>query len=288
MNKNSIGKISLLVCSIIFGFTYSFLNRIGQYIEPFMVNAIRFMLSSLCLLPFIFKRKDSEPVFEYVKAGSIAGAMLVIGSFTQQLATKYSSPGKIGFIVSLYIIFVPILNYFIFKKRINFLTLISIVVAIFGLVILCDIKDFTLQIGDILCLICSILYAAQILYVDRCADKLDPIKFTFAEFIGTGIFSFVGVLIFEAISFNGIENVIFDFVFVSIVSGCLGYLLQVIGQKYTENTIASMIMSLESVFAIVAEFLILNQIMSIKELLGCLIMFIGVILCIKANKNNVK
>lgn len=253
-----------------------------------MVNSIRFLLSGLCLLPFIFNRKDNEPVYEYVKAGSIAGAMLVIGSFTQQLATKYSSPGKIGFIVSLYIIFVPILNYFIFKKKINFLTLISIVVAIFGLVILCDIRDLTLQLGDTLCLICSVMYAAQILYVDRCADKLDPIKFTFAEFVGTGFFSFIGVLLFEPINVIGIENVILDFIFISIVSGYLGYLLQVVGQKYTENTIASMIMSLESVFSIVAELIILNQIMSIKELLGCLIMFVGVILCIKANKNNVK
>lgn len=288
MNKNALGKICLLVCSIIFGFAYSFQHRVGEYIEPFMVNAIRFLISSICIFPFVLKRKENVSTKVYVKVGFMTGLLLFVGNYTQQLATKYSSPGKIGFIVSLYIIFVPILNYFFFKKKINFLTLISISLAIFGLVILCNITDLNFKLGDILSLICAILYAAQILYVDRYADTLDPVKFAFAEFIGTGVMSFIGALIFEPISVAGIENVIVDILFIGVVSGCLGYFLQILGQKFTDNTIASMIMSLESVFAVFAEFVLLGQLLSKKELLGCLIMFVGVILCIKANKNNVK
>lgn len=284
MNRNIAGKICLLLCSIVFGLSYVFMNEISQYIEPFSTNTIRFTVGAICLFPFIFK-KDTIALKEYVKTGFSVGALLVFASYCQQLATLYSSPGKIGFIVSLYIVFVPIINLIFFKRKINILQALSIVIAIIGLVVLCDIKDFSFKPGDILSIITSIIYAAQILYIDRKADYLDPIKFTFSEFVGTATFSLIGSLLLESFSFSSIQYCIRPLAYISVIACGLGYTLQVFGQRYTDNTIASMIMSLESVFSVIGAFLIQGTMLSIKELIGCAIMFVGVILCIKFNKN---
>ena len=284
MNKDIVGRVSLLLCSIFFGLSYVFLNKVSLFIEAFSVNTIRFFIGSICLLPFIFK-KDSIPAKEYVKAGFISGSILVLGSYAQQLAQTYSSPGKIGFIVSLYIIIVPILNLFVFKKRINILTISSIFITIIGLIVLCDIRDFNIKFGDTLSILCSISYAIQILYVDSKADYLDPIKFTFAELLGTGLLSLIGSVFMESFTFSSIKLCFWPLMFSSVISVGLGYTLQVYGQKFTDNTIASMIMSLESVFSVIGTIFIQGIMLSNKELIGCAIMFAGVILCIRANKN---
>lgn len=283
MNKNLLGKICLLVVSISYGFSYAFQDMLSDVISPFNTSLVRYAVGAICLFPFALK-KDKTHHFNYLKSGLFVGLILAIGSYTSQLSCKYAPAGKVGFIVSMYILFVPVINYVLFKKKINILTIVSIIGSIIGLFILCDITTFSISITDFIPVITALCYAVQIVYVDRCVEGMDAVKFTFYEFIGSIFFSIIGILCFESFEFKAYSQAIFPLAYIGLISGALAYTLQSFGQKYTDNTLASMIMSLESVFSIIGGYLILNEQLTTFQYVGCAIMFVSVLICIKANK----
>ena len=203
---------------------------------------------------------------------------LASASIFQQMGIVYTTAGKAGFITALYILIVPILNLVFFKKRSTLAVWIAVLLGIVGMYLLCMNDGFSLSQGDTLILICAFLFSGHILCCDYFVSKCNPIRMSAIQFVTTAAISWVVAFIFETPSPEKIISAIIPILYCGIISGGVGYTLQIVAQKHTDPTIASLLMSLESVFAVIAGALILNEIMSLRELTGCIIMFAAIIL----------
>ncbi len=220
-------------------------------------------------------------------AGILTGTLLCIASTLQQLGLNLgASAGKAGFLTTIYIIIVPILSFAAFRKQIHVQVWISVAIALAGLYLLCIDRSFSLMASDLLLIGCAFVFALQILSIDRFASKLDGLKLSAIEFLTCGILSSI-VMIFTDILPRGFSRTFssllqpdawIPLLYAGILSSGIGYTLQVFAQKEVEPAIASLIMSLESVFSVLAGWLILGQTLSQKELVGCVLVFVAVLL----------
>jgi len=285
--KKYAGELSLLLCATVFGCSYIVQDIVARVITPTTFCIVRYLLGAITILPFCFKKGNKHNIKDYIKIGLIVGSLLAIAIIFQQQAASKTEPGKIGFITSTYIVMVPILNFVVYQKKLNKLTIFSIILSVIGLVLLCNITSFSINKYDLFVLGSAFSYAIEILYIDKQVDDYDPFKFTLAEFVGAAFVSLLYGIIFNQIDFVACKPVIKELIFSGCISTAIGYFLQTYGQKLTDNTIASMVMALESVIAVVSDYLFFHNILSIKELTGCAIMFIGVILCINGVKSKI-
>lgn len=281
MNRKK-GIISLFLVALTFGISYVFQALANGNIGPFSFNAARYFLAFIPFIPFVFK-KDETKTSSIIEVMIIMGLVLTFASAFQQMAAGKIASGKVGFITSLYIVMVPLIETVLYHKKINRLTIFSIFLCLLGLYLLCGVSDLFFGKYEVLVLLSAFLYAIEIIYIDRKARKMNPYKFTFALCFGTFIFSLIFALN-EKISIINFQKALIPILYVGIFAGCLGYFFQTYGQKNSDDTIASLIMSLESVVSLIAGFMILGQCPTILELLGSLIMFLGLSLCIIANK----
>ncbi|MBQ7134324.1 MAG: DMT family transporter [Ruminococcus sp.] len=295
MNKRKFfSNIALLTAALVWGIAFVSQEQAAKYVDTFTVNALRSLVASVALIPLILftSKKSGRPVFEktkadrklLIKAGVLCGTFLCISSSLQQFGISlYPDDAAIsarsGFITALYVIFVPIVG-LLFKRKVGLSVWISVFVAVIGLYLLCGSNGLSgIYLGDILVLCCAVSFSLQILCVDRFIDRVDGIKLSAIQFFTCGVMSLVLMFIFENPTMEHIMLALKYILYLGIVSSGVGYTLQIIGQKYSDNpTVASILMSLESVFAALGGWVLMNKALSGIEILGCAVMFLAIVL----------
>ena len=280
----------LLLAALIWGTAF-----VGQaiginYVPPFTFTAGRSLIGFIVLLPlaFFLNRKSRpgenncslcEKRRSTLIGGIVCGAALFIAESFQQLSLIYTSVGKAGFITALYIIFVPLLSLLLFRQQITRLLWIAVLIAIAGLYFLSVKNGFHLNPGDILCFVCAVCYALQILAIDKYAAKADPVMLSCIMFLTGAILGVITTLIFEPnVMLEDCLAALPAMLYVGVLSNGVAYTCQVLGQRGANPTIASLTMSLESPFAAISGWLALGQILSGREILGCLLMSLAIVL----------
>jgi len=287
------GVLMLTITAIVWGSSFVAQSVGMETVEAFTFMGIRTLLGALVLMPIVLfrdikakKTYTAEKLAEKKIAdkkvwiyGALLGVVLCAASNFQQFSFYYSTSGRIAFITALYMFFVPILG-LLFKKRIPLLTWICIGLGIIGLFFLCldPAESFAINKGDILSVICAVFYAVQILMIEKFAPEVDPIKLSCIQYLFSGVISCILMLIFEDPQISAISTAVVPILYSGVMSCGLAYTMQIIGQRYTEATIASLIMCTESVFGALSGALILHEVLSGREILGCVIMFVAIVL----------
>lgn len=293
-NNKFIGPIFLLITSLIWGCAFV-AQKVGmQHIGPFTFCAIRFSFSALFLLIVVLFRdivlKKEFSYFKYEKkkqnkmliGGVLCGIALAIATMFQQYSMQYTTAGKAGFITALYIVLVPILGLFI-KKKVKFIEWISVVIAVVSLFFLCfKIDDFknglVFSKYDLGLLICAFFFSIQILLIDHFSKDLDCIIMVAVQFFVCAILSIIMMFIVEEPKIDSIVSAMAPLLYAGIASGGIAYTLQFIGQKYTNPVLASIIMSLEALISLVAGAIIIKEVLTTLEFIGCFLMLFAIIL----------
>ena len=312
-NRKLLGNLLLLLTAMIWG-TAFVAQRVGMdSIEPITFNAARMWLAAVAIgaVAILTRRnrqnnrqkrqmpKDSE---KQINADGAAGAVTGLGdpaqerrrntliggiccgcfltaaSLFQQMGIVYTTAGKAGFITALYMLFVPILSFILFKKKNTWLVWTGVLIGVIGMYLLCITDDFSLTYGDMLVCICALLFSCHILCCDHFVRLGNPLFISAIQFTTVAVISSVAAFIAEEPSWQKVISAAIPILYCGIVSGGIGYTLQMIAQKYTDPTIASLLMSLESVFAVIAGALLLGERMTARELAGCIIMFAAIVL----------
>lgn len=295
--KKLIGNAMLFLTAFIWG-TAFVAQRVGMdHIEPFTFSASRYLLAALALIPIILfmdsrrvnaakaegtyvpptpkeKRQTNKKI---LFGGSICGVVLFAASSFQQVGLVYTTAGKAGFITALYIVLVPIFGLFL-RKKTSWLTWAGVAAATVGLYLLCVKEDFSIAFGDILEFICAIFFSWHILACDHFSEKSDPVKLSCVQFTVCFLLATFTTLVFENPTWAGIFECAVPIIYCGVFSAGVGYTLQMVAQKDTDPAVASLLLSLESVFGALGGFVLLHEILSLRELLGCIIMFTAVIL----------
>lgn len=276
------GIILLLITAIIWGSSFVAQSIGMQSIDAFTFTGIRTALGMLFLLPFtLIINKGFDFKRSTLKKGLILGVVFSIAQNFQQFAFYYSTSGKIAFITAFYMFFVPLISVMFLRKKIAVLTWVSIFIGLLGLFLLCiDPKDLTnINMGDILALICAIFYAVQIIQIDRfLEDGTSGVQLSFMQFFVAAIISIVAMFIFEKPVIADIKTAAPSLLYSGIMSCGIAYTLQIVGQKHASPVVASLLMCLESVFAVITAAIVLHENMLPREMAGCLIMFGAIIL----------
>lgn len=294
--KNIKNVIMLLLTAFIWGIAFVAQTTGGDAVGAYSFNCVRSFIAVIVLFPVIKfldykglsgdKPQSKADKKKLWKAGILCGICLGSASLFQQVGiTMGTAAGKAGFLTACYIILVPVISIFIGKKS-SWNIWVAVLITVAGLYLLCINGSFSIQKPDSLILICSVLFALQIMVVDHYIDSMDPVRLSQIQFLTAGVISLIMTVAFE-ISKIGFLSWIASFgsweawssiLFAGVMSSGVAYTLQIVGQKGFNPTIASLIMSLESVFSVLAGWAILHQKLSTKELIGCLLVFIAVIL----------
>lgn len=289
MSKNLKGSIMLLITSFIWGTAFVAQSDGMNYVEPFTYNAMRTLLGGFVLIPIIliFKavgKHTGAPPLKYslkktVKGGICCGIVLFIASSFQQFGIAYTTTGKAGFITALYIVLVPLLLGMILKKAVPLKMWLFVLIAVVGFWFLCINEDFRISKGDFLVLCCALFFAVHIIVVDHFIEQnTDGMLMSCIQFFTAAVFMLIGMFVFESPNINSIIDAKIPVLYAGIMSSGVAYTMQILGQRYTAPTIATLLMSLESVFAALSGWLILHEKLSPKELCGCGLVFTAVIL----------
>lgn len=296
MNKKLKGNLMLLLTALIWGSSFVAQRAGMDYIEPFTFNGIRSLIGGLVLIPVIFLLtrtglggaeqeaeagslpKDKKAERKTLLIGGIAcGIVLFIASSLQQIGVVYTTAGKAGFITALYVIIVPIMGIFIGKK-IRPIVWLCVLLSIAGLYLLCMKDGFSLGKGDLLVLLCAVAFALHIMVIDHFSPKTDGVKLSCIQFLVCGLISLVPMFAAETPVLSRILDCWVPILYAGVLSCGVAYTLQVVAQKDTNPTIAAMLLSLESVFAVITGVIILHEQISARELAGCVMMFAAIII----------
>ncbi len=282
--KTKIKSTSLLfLTAIIWGFAFV-AQRVGaEFVGAFTFNGIRFLLGACSLIPviLIFDREklDKATFIKILVPSLLAGSCLFIASTLQQYGVEIiQSAGKAGFLTGLYIVLVPLVRFF-FGKKTSAFTLFGAVFAVVGLFFLC-MKDneISFGIGDIVLIIGAFFWTGHILIVDKFVKDISPLKFSMMQFFVCGILSTICAFMFENIELSAVKSAGVPILYGGLMSVGVAYTCQIIGQKDADPTFASIIFSTESVFSAIGGAIILHEVMSGRGYLGCVLIFIGIIL----------
>jgi drug/metabolite transporter (DMT)-like permease len=282
MTKKRIESSFLLVLTaLIWGIAFVAQQSGTTNVGPLTFSAIRYLLGALavspCLYFFADRKMPPEKLKMSVIGGIFCGGILFVASYLQQLGLMQTSVGKAGFITALYIIIIPIIG-LCFGKKTGAMLWFSLVIALIGMYLLCMTGSFRLQSGDCYVLLCAFGFAGHILVIDHFLPKVDAIYLAAVQFLVAGLLSLILMFLFEKPVLADIMQAKIPLLYTGIMSSGVAYTLQIIGQKYVKPVVASMIMSLEAVFSLLAGFIILGERLSSRELLGCGLVFIAIIL----------
>lgn len=283
--------IMLVLTAFIWGVAFVAQSVGMDYIGPFTFTCIRSLLGGVVLIPCIWfldrlngtgSRKKKEPMTPAEKkvlltGGLLCGLALCAASNLQQIGVKYTTVGKAGFITALYIVLVPILGIFL-KKKAGVRIWISVTVAVAGLYLLCITEKFAIGKGDFFVLLCAVVFSIHILLIDYFSPKVDGVRMSCIQFFVTGILSAIPMLLIEKPEISAILAAAVPLLYAGILSSGVAYTLQIVAQKDADPTVASLILSLESVFSVLAGWAVLGQVLNTKELIGCGLMFAAIIL----------
>ena len=294
--KNS---LILLLSATIWGLAFVAQSEGGDAVGAFTFNSTRSLIGSLVLIPVIFllnkiNPKDNEDesgvssensssgnIFSrnrtLILGGISCGICFFLASNFQQLGIQYTSVGKAGFITACYIVIVPILGLFMKKKCSPFIWA-AVAMALVGLYLLCITDGFSIGKGDILVLICAVLFSLHILIIDYFSPKVDGVKMSCIQFFICGVLSAIPALIFEHPQLSAFQGAWGAILYAGVMSCGVAYTLQIVGQKNMDPTVASLILSLESCISVLAGWIILGQKLSMREIIGCVVMFTAIVL----------
>ena len=278
----------LFLTALIWGVAFVAQSVGMDHIGPFAFNAVRSFVGGLALIPVILffdrrkppeqKSREGAEKKTLLLGGLCCGLALGVASCLQQVGIKYTTVGKAGFITAMYIVIVPILGIFLGRK-VGLKLWFSVAIAIAGLYLLCMSGSLTLQTGDLLVILCAFAFSVHILVIDHFSPKVDGVKMSCLQFFVAGILSAVVMLLAEGIPAPGdVVQAWIPILYCGVMSSGVAYTLQIIGQKGVNPTIASLVLSLESVISVLAGWVILHQSMSGREILGCVLMFTAIIL----------
>ena len=305
-SKKMRSNLMLLLTAFIWGVAFVAQSVGMDYVGPFTFNAVRNFIGAFVLLLFIplidkanqksattpdLTESDTPSAAGSTAAGSAAssdkktliiggilcGIFLAIASSFQQIGIAYTTVGKAGFITAMYIVIVPILGLFVGKK-VRLIAWISVGLSVIGLYLLCMTESLSLGKGDILVLICAFCFSFHIMIVDHFSPKVDGVRMSCIQFFTCGIICGIPALLTESPNLHSILAAWQPILYAGALSSAVGYTLQIVAQKNTDPVIASLLMSLESAFSLLAGWVILHQYLSPKELFGCLLMFAAIML----------
>ena len=285
------GVFLLLVTAFIWGVAFVAQSEGMEHIDAFTFSGIRMIMGVCVLLPFIVIRdkmankklpvQQKKKLFDkkLLVCGSLLGIVFFCACNLQQFSFYHSSAGKIAFITALYMFFVPVFGLF-FKKRVPWLTWLCVGFGFVGLWFLCiDPNNLgSINVGDLLAMGCAVFFAVQILMIEKFAPDVDGVKLSCMQFLVAGTISCICMFVFESPDIASIGNAIVPLLYAGVMSCGIAYTLQIVGQKFTESTIASLIMCMESVFAVLAAALLLSEVLTTREVIGCIVMFVAIIL----------
>ena len=289
MSKKARANLLLLITSVIWGFAFV-AQKAGTSLEPFTYNGIRVLVGGIALLPvvFLFPRKEEEKAEKehvndtrtLIRGGIVCGIILCIASNLQQLGIYFETDaGKAGFITTLYIVIVPVLGVFL-RKTVSMKMWLCVIIGAVGFYFLTMAgkgNGFRLENGDLFVLLCAFVFSLHILAVDYFSPRCDGLKLSCLHFFVAGFINLFLMFIFESPKLSEILDCWLPILYTGVRSSAAGYTFQIIAQKDADPTTASLIMSLESVFAVLAGVLIYRESLTLIELLGCVIIFTAVI-----------
>ncbi len=277
--------ILLLITTLIWGSAFVFQDIASQYVGSYTFNCIRFLIAFIIMLPFaIYRQKKlkkenkNNSLKEIIISSSICGFFLIGASILQQFGVGMVGAGKSGFITSMYLVIIPVLLFIFAHKRYSWNVYLGIVVAVIGLYLLSVKGDFSLETGDLLLIGSAFMFAFQIISTGYFAKNMDPITLSCGQSLVSFVIALIPTLIFDQPTFTQIGSAIWPILYVSVFSTCVAYTLQIVGQRHLNETLASLVMSFESVFSALFGAIFLSQYLSLREYIGCGVIFIGVIL----------
>lgn len=255
-----------------------------DYLGPFTFNGIRSMIGGAALLPCIWiiqkmngKPDGTESKKDLIIGGIACGILLFAASSLQQIGIQYTTAGKAGFITAFYIVIVPVLGILLHKKT-GWKIWLAVVLAIVGLYFLCMTESFSIDKGDILVFLCALVFAVHILVIDHFAPKVNGVKMSCMQFFICGILSIPFMFTIETPIFTAVTGAWMPLLYAGVLSCGVAYTLQILGQKNVNPAVASLILSLESCFSVLAGWVVLGEKLSVRESVGCAFMFAAIIL----------
>ena len=278
-------NILLVLTALIWGCAFVAQSMGMDYVGPFTFNMARFLIGAVVLLPVIWfmdrQRKTGAEKGAGQKTliigGICCGIALAVASTLQQWGILFTTVGKAGFITAMYIVIVPLLGIFIGKK-VRPLIIGCVAIAVVGFYFLCMTESLRLGLGDFLVLLCAIAFSIHILVIDHFSPKVDGVKMSAIQFLTAAIISAIPTLLWEQPVFTEILQAWQPVLYAGVMSCGVAYTLQIIAQKNADPTVASLLLSLESVFSVLAGWVLLGQRLSFKELFGCVLIFCAIIL----------
>lgn len=284
MNKKILGNVLLLITAIIWGSAFVAQITGMDVLGPFTFSATRSLIATIFLgfLVMFLKDEMNTKTSDLIKGGLACGVFIFIASSLQQFGLLFTTAGKASFITTLYILIVPILALLIMKNKISLATWIAIILGAIGLYLLAipNGASFSINKGDFVVFIGAFFWAVHILVIDYFTKKVNPVKLSFMQFAVMTILSAIVAMLFERETAT-LSNIMLSWksiAYAGFFSSGIAYTLQMVGQKYTNPVLASLILSLESVFGALSGYLFLNEILSTKEFLGCVIVFVAIII----------
>ena len=301
MNKTIRANLLLLLTALIWGIAFVAQDVAMDAMEPFTFNAARMLVAALVLLPCIrlldaienkravsaghpsaiasrtFRAMSRAQKKTLLLGGVCCGVALFLGSSLQQFGIKETSAGKAGFVTALYIVLVPLSGLF-FKRSVRRNVWLAVVLCVIGLFLLCVTETLSVSIGDLYLLLCAAAFTAHILVIDHFSPKTDSVRMSCLQFFVASALCGIMMVFTEHPTLQGLLKGWIPLLYAGILSGGMGYTLQMIAQRDTDPTVASLLMCLESVFAVLAQWVILGELLSARELLGCGLMLIGIVL----------
>lgn len=284
-------SLLLLLTAIIWGSAFTAQSVGMDYVGPFTFNGVRSIIGGVALIPVIGflnrgKKKEIKSDNKTLIIGGICcGVALAIASSLQQIGIMYTTVGKSGFITTFYIVLVPILGLF-FHKKCGLNVWIGVMLALAGLYFLCITETLTIGKGDIYVFLCALVFAVHILIVDYFTYIVEGVKLACLQFLVCGLVCGVLMFAFENPQLSQLLAAWKPLLYAGVLSCGVGYTLQIIGQKGLSPTVASLIMSLESVASVITGFIVLGQALTFREMIGCVLMFAAIILAQIPSKEN--
>lgn len=302
-SKKLISSLLLILAALIWGVAFVAQSVGMKYIGPYTFSFIRCMIGGMVLLPVIYFMRDKNSSTKntgtknnrtLIIGGILCGICLCVATNLQQFGLLYSSSGKAGFITTCYIVMVPIIGIF-FKKKTHLNIWIGVLIALIGMYFLCILADdgsvntireiiylniagIRINIGELYLVLCAIAFSFHIITIDHFSPLTDGIKLSCIQFFVSGLLSGVAMLIYEKASMTAVIDALIPILYTGVLSSGVAYTLQIIGQKNLNPTVASLLMSLESVISVLAGWIILGQSLSAYEIIGCILIFCAVVL----------
>lgn len=294
MSKKLRSDLMLLLTAFIWGSSFIAQSKGADLLGPFTFNAFRYALAVISLLPVIYilgkknsAKSESEPLNQndhkaqrsiLIKGGIATGLVLFVSTSLQQYAMAFTTAAKAGFITTLYVILVPIVGIFL-KKKVRPLIWGCAILGVVGLYLL-SIKPGTFSIshGDFFVLLCALGFTGHILVIDYFSPKTDGVKLSCIQFAVVSVASFIAMMFTEHLVIADVISAVIPLLYAGVMSSAVAYTLQIVAQKDADPTVASLILSLESVFAAICGAIILGETLTGREISGCVVMFIAIIL----------